>query len=172
MKKLLPLLLILVFATSCLADDRVMSQVRFKKALWTCPKCSQEDTEDRNMSGGDSYEHDCSACSYHFNQSGNNMWEYNGCLGYLKDDYESKKQEDIDKDKQERFDNAVYDKKNPPPYQEPTKWEVEQMVNEKVDEAIRYLEEYGDKSADFEFLKLKSDIIQEISETDKGVTSG
>jgi len=29
--------------------DRILTQIIFKKVLWTCPKCGQEDTEDFNV---------------------------------------------------------------------------------------------------------------------------
>jgi len=111
--------------------DRITVQVRFSKAIWTCPKCGQEDFEDRNMSGGDSYEHTCSVCSYIFNQSCNQMREYNGSLNYTPEEYEVVKSEDIATAKQILVDKWLYDVKNPPAYVEPTKEELEAELVEK-----------------------------------------
>jgi predicted RNA-binding Zn-ribbon protein involved in translation (DUF1610 family) len=40
-------------------NDRIRIQVMFRKAIWICPNCGQEDIEDRPIEGGASYEHDC-----------------------------------------------------------------------------------------------------------------
>jgi len=148
-------------------SDQLKVQVRFKKVLWTCPKCSQEDIEDWNVGGGNDYEHDCSKCSFHFNQSGSNLWEYNGCLSYLKDDYESKKQEDIDTDKTKAFDDALYAKNNPPTYQEPSKEDLQNLYNEKMEEAKTYLQQYSSKATNTEFEAVKSEGIAKIEDTSK-----
>jgi len=111
--------------------DRVQVQVVFKKFLWTCPKCGQEDITDANVGGGNTYEHDCSKCSAHFNQSGPNMWEYNGCYTLPKDEYDKKNEKDITTSKTAMFNKAVYDKKNPKPYVEPTVEIFEQLKAEK-----------------------------------------
>ena len=112
-------------------DDRINIQVQFKKAVWTCPSCSQEDIEDRPMNGRAEYVHTCSSCSVKFNQSGNNMKEYNGCINYGIDEYNHKVQEDIDKEKQTRCDAWLYEVKNPPTYVEPSKEVLEQLKAEK-----------------------------------------
>ena len=47
--------------------DRIRIQIQFRKAIWTCPKCGQEDFEDFNIAGGNIYEHNCSKCNVWFN---------------------------------------------------------------------------------------------------------
>ena len=115
-------------------SDRIMTQVRFKRVLWTCPQCKQEDIEDRSMTGGDSYVHTCSSCSEKFNQSCGRMKEYNGCITMLASEYETKQETDITAEKKKLFDDWVYGMKNPPKYVEPTKEELEKMRDEKAAE--------------------------------------
>jgi len=107
--------------------DRIMVQVRFKKVLWTCPSCSQEDEEDMNVAGGNTYEHDCSSCFAHFNQSNNNMKTCSGLVTMLKSEYDAKDEAEIAIEKQSVFDKTVYAWKNPPEYVEPTKEDLEQQ---------------------------------------------
>ncbi len=111
--------------------DRIRIQVIFRKVIWACPSCGQEDFEDRNMSGGDSYEHDCSNCSAHFNQSGPNMREYNGSVKYTPEEYEALKDGELATAKQALVDKWLYDVKNPPAYVEPTKEQLETEKTEK-----------------------------------------
>lgn len=114
--------------------DRIMTQIRFKRVLWTCPKCGQEDFEDRNMSGGQSYEHSCSVCLAKFNQSGTNMREYNGVICYTPEEYKTLKDEDLIKTKQVLVDKWLYEVKNPPPYIEPTPEELQAEIDAKQQE--------------------------------------
>ncbi len=95
--------IILSFSVFCFADDRVVVQVQFKKAIWTCPACGQEDIEDRPMGGGASYVHACSKCGNEFNQSGPNMKEYNGSINYTPEQYEKLKAEDLTAEKTKRL---------------------------------------------------------------------
>lgn len=104
--------------------DRVNVQVQFKKAVWTCPACGQEDIEDRPMEGGASYVHTCSKCGKEFNQSGPNMREYNGSINYTPEQYEALKSEDLAVEKKKRCDDWLYSVKNPPPYVEPKSFEL------------------------------------------------
>ena len=110
--------------------DRLITQIRFRKALWTCPKCGQEDVEDFNIDGGNTYEHTCSACSAWFNS----FKEYDGCIGYPKDDYDSKDQRDIEADKIEAFEKWRYDQRHPPEYKEPTTEELQVEIDQKQTE--------------------------------------
>lgn len=103
--------------------DRVRVQVQFKKVLWVCPVCGLEEAEDRNVSGGDSYVHTC-ANGHSFNQSGQNMREYNGTISYTEDEYAKVTEKDLSDVKTSVFDSWVYSIKNPPPYVEPTKEEL------------------------------------------------
>ena len=105
--------------------DRIVVQVQFKKALWTCPFCKQEDVEDRPMGGGASYEHTCSACGKKFNQSGPNMKEYNGSINYSEAEYKSIADKAIEDEKTARYDAWIYEVKNPPAYVEPSKADLE-----------------------------------------------
>jgi len=120
MKKLFIVLLLLCFTIPAIAQDRVKVQVEFRKAYWVCP-CGQEDFTDLNVGTPSIYEHNCSKCG----QWSNSFKEYNGVNSYSEDDYKKVTKEDIDKEKKEKIDKWVYDIKNPPPYVEPTKAELE-----------------------------------------------
>ncbi len=123
--------------------DRVIVQVRFKKAIWTCPDCSQEDVEDRNVAGGDSYIHTCSSCSKEFNQSGKNMKEYNATVDYPEDEYKTKDAEDIATAKQAKFTAWKNEKAKKPV--EPTKEELENMKAEREEEVVALTEQIAAK---------------------------
>ena len=140
MKKLLLIVILSMFTSLSFAQDRVSIRVEFKKALWTCPVCGLEEIEDRPVGGGASYEHTCKN-GHKFNQSGANMKEYNGCLQYPKDTFEEVKQEDIDKEKQERYDAWLYEVKHPAPYVEPSIEDHNQMVKGKEEELARQKEQ-------------------------------
>ena len=109
--------------------DRIRVQIQFRRFLWTCPKCKKEDYEDRDMAGGQSYEHTCSACAAKFNQT--HMKEYNGCITYTPEEYEVIKEQDVAEKKQALVDKWVYDVKNPPPYVEPSREDLEKMLADK-----------------------------------------
>lgn len=121
MKKLILIFLLLFCTTACAQTDRVSVKIEFRKAYWTCPKCEQEDFTDLNVGTPSVYEHNCSKCG----AWSNSFKEYNGILSYPKDEYEKVKQEDIDKEKKDRCDAWICEIKNPPPYIEPTKAELE-----------------------------------------------
>ena len=131
--RIIILLAFLLFPVLACAEgeDRVSVQVEFKKALWTCPKCSQEDTTDMYVQGGNDYEHNCSKCGARFNQSGSNMKEYNGCLRYPIADYSKVSEKAKTDEKTKRFNDWVYEVKHPPAYIEPTKEILEQLMAEK-----------------------------------------
>ncbi len=101
--------------------DMVVVQVRFRKALWICPQCGQEDVEDFNVEGGNKYEHNCSNCNTWFNT----FKDYHGVLSMSSSEYASKQQKDIDGEKKKKFDDWVLSIKNPPAVVEPTKEELE-----------------------------------------------
>jgi len=114
-----------------------MVQVRFKKVLWTCPSCSQEDEEEMNVAGGNTYEHDCSSCLAHFNQSNNNMRVCDGLVTMLKSEYDAKDEAQITIEKQSVFDKTVYGWKNPAEYVEPSKEELEKQKADLESELFR-----------------------------------
>lgn len=114
--------------------DRIMTQVKFWKALWTCPECKTEDVVEMNLAGGNEYVHTCSHCGKEFNQSCNNMRSFRGCVTYSKTEYDAKKSAEIETDKTALFNKWVYEIKNPPKYVEPTKEELEKMRDEKQSE--------------------------------------
>jgi hypothetical protein len=103
--------------------DRLSVRVEYKKALWTCPKCGNEDIEDMNPGGGNTYEHNCTVCNEWFNT----FKEYNGVLQYPYFDYEKVLPEDIEKEKAKRVDAWIVEIKNPPVPKELTKEELEQQ---------------------------------------------
>lgn len=107
--------------------DRIIVQVQFKKALWVCPACAQEDIEDMNPAGGNTYEHNCSRCNTWFNS----FKEYNGNIQYTKEQFDSTKAEDVVAEKTRLMATWVNEIKNPPAYVEPTKAELEQLKAEK-----------------------------------------
>jgi transcription elongation factor Elf1 len=106
--------------------DRIQIRISFRKAWWICPKCGQEDFTDLNVGTPSVYEHNCSKCGQWFNS----FKECQGVLTYPYDAYKDGKikQEDIDKSKQDKVDQWVYDVKNPVPYVEPTKADYERMI--------------------------------------------
>jgi len=114
--------------------DRIRVQVQYRKALWTCPSCKTEEWEDRPMEGGASYEHTCKECSAKFNQSCGNMKEYNGTVNYTPEEYETLKSEDLATAKQKPADDWLYSVKNPVPYVEPTKEQLEAEKEQKLQE--------------------------------------
>jgi len=126
--------------------DRVQVQIQFKKFIWLCPICQLEEFEDRPMEGGASYEHTC-ANGHHFNQSGPNMKEYNGVINYPYDKYPTILKEDIDKEKQDKCDAWLYEVKNPKPYVEPTREDLERMLADKQVEVTQLQAEIAAKEA-------------------------
>ena len=116
------------------AQDRISVKVEFKKFIWACPVCGQEDIEDAKVAGGNEYVHTCSKCSAKFNQSGPNMKEYNGCLSYPYDTYSTVKQMDIDKEKVKRCDAWIYEVKHPPVYVEPKSEDLQKEIDQKMQE--------------------------------------
>lgn len=127
MKKLFIVLLLLTFTIPCLAQDRIMTQVQFRKAWWTCPKCLQEDFTDLNVGTPSVYTHKCSKCGF----TTNSFKEYQGSLSYLKTTYDTIDPSVITTAKQERIDKWVYDVKNPPPYIPPTLEDLQRMLSDK-----------------------------------------
>lgn len=158
MKRLILILMSMFLMSNVICADRVEVQIRYKKALWTCPYCGQEDTEDRNALGGDSYEHTCSKCSKKFNQSGANARFYEGCLNIEKTEYEKMKAADVTKKKDEEFDKWITSVKNPPKPIEPSKKDYEDLYKEKLKEARTYLEQFADKATTEELATVKSDL--------------
>jgi hypothetical protein len=102
-------------------NDRISVRVEFKKALWICPFCSQEDIEDLNVSGGNKYEHECSSCGKWFNS----FKSFSSALTFPYETYPEIKKEDIDAEKTRLCEQWSYSIKNPPPVVEPTKQQLE-----------------------------------------------
>lgn len=117
-------------------SDRIRIQVQFKKFVWTCPICAVEEFEDRPMEGGASYEHTC-VNGHKFNQSGSNKREYNGTVNYTEAEYAVKTDKDLADKKQAIVDAWLKEVKNPPPYIEPTREELEKLKAEKQEEVDR-----------------------------------
>ena len=128
-----------------MANDRVMVQVRFRKAIWKC-SCGQVDYTDLNMDGMNTYEHNCSVCG----KWSNKFTNYSGCATYAKDEYEALKVGEVDIKKQADAEKFQYDKEHPPVYVEPTKEELEQ--------------ELASKQAEVDELQIKIDAKLEVVE--------
>lgn len=109
--------------------DRIKLVREFKRVLWTCPICQLEDFEDRPMNGGASYEHTCKN-GHKFNQSCGAMKEYNGALSYTPEEYENVTEEEVSNKKDDCINKWIYDLKNPPIPQLPTKDELEKQKAE------------------------------------------
>jgi predicted RNA-binding Zn-ribbon protein involved in translation (DUF1610 family) len=129
----LSLFLIFGLVSYSFADDRVRVQVQFKKFIWTCPVCGEEEILDANMSGQNVYTHTCSK-GHKFNQSGSNMREYNGSLTYTPEEYANLKDTDKVKEKKDKVDAWMYEVKHPVPYIPPTLKELEKMKADKLAE--------------------------------------
>ncbi len=166
MRKLIILFLCLSFCTVLLADDRVVTQIRYRKAIWTC-KCGQVDYTDLNMSGMNTYEHYCSKCG----KWSNSFTNYSGSTTYTKDRYDTLgktilvektdeegkpvldkdgkpvmintalSQDDVNDRKQELAEKWKYNHDNPPAYIEPSQAEWKQLYADRKAEA----DEYEDK---------------------------
>lgn len=113
--------------------DRIRVQVQFRKFLWICPICKVEEWEDRPMDGGASYEHTCPN-RHEFNSCCGNAKEYNGTVSYTPEEYEKLAVEDLVLAKQKPADDWIYSVKNPPPYVEPTKEQLEAEKELKIQE--------------------------------------
>jgi predicted RNA-binding Zn-ribbon protein involved in translation (DUF1610 family) len=157
---------------------RVNIQIRFKKVVWLCPVCGTEDIEEMNIAGGNSYEHDCSNCQAHFNQSGPNMRTYEGCLNYTPDDIpiteveKLHRDEELDKtvaeklalDKQTWVDKQHYDFKNPVPYVEPSKEDLKNIYESKLAEANQQLALLAEKATPEELTAIKQSMESKVVE--------
>jgi uncharacterized protein YydD (DUF2326 family) len=110
--------------------DRIKIQIQFRKAIWVCPKCSQEDYEDLNVNGGNKYEHNCSNCG----TWSNNFRVYNDTLDFSPEEYNKIKPEDIIIKKQEKFNNHLNILKNPIPYVDPTPEEIQKEIDIKQEQ--------------------------------------
>ena len=115
----------------------VQVQVRFKKVMWKCPACGNEEAELMNVKGGNSYEHTCSKCGKGFNQSGDNMWVCEGAVNTPIAEYNTLKSEEIDTKVNAQFDEQLYQKKNPAPYVEPTPEIIQKLIDDKQEELSR-----------------------------------
>lgn len=115
--------------------DRIenITKRTFRKFLWICPVCQVEEMEDRDMAGGQSYEHTCKN-GHKFNQSAGHMKEFNHCLTYTTDEYEKLSEQEIADKKQVKFDEWVYEIKHPKPYIEPTPEMLQQEIDSKLQE--------------------------------------
>lgn len=109
--------------------DRLQVRRTFRKAWWIC-KCGQEDYTDLNVGTPSVYEHNCSVCG----QWSNSFKEYNSTIDYPYDKYADVKEADVEKEKTARLDAWVYGVKNPVPYVEPTKAELEAERDMKLQE--------------------------------------
>ena len=135
-------------------SDRIMVQVRFKKLLWVCPSCGQEDVVDANPSGGNTYEHNCSACDQWFNS----FKTYDGMLTIPQEEFDKKTEQDIVDDKTAQFDGWLYEVKNPPVVVEPSKEDLQSLYEQKVTEANRQLEILTEKLTSEELAVVKASI--------------
>ena len=128
-------------------NDRIRVQVQFKKFLWICPKCQVEEWEDRPMGGGASYVHTC-INGHTFNSTCGNAKEYNGTVNYTPEEYEKVTVEELALAKQKPADDWIYSVKNPPPYVEPTKEQLEAELAEKQAEVTRLQSEIATKEVE------------------------
>jgi transcription elongation factor Elf1 len=128
--------------------DKIRIQVIFKKYWWLCPGCGQEDIVDANSDGTPNiHTHTCSKCKSVFNQSGPNRREYNGCATYSPEEYEKLKVDDLAKSKSDMCDKWITSVKNPPPYVEPTKEDLEKQLADKQGEVEQLQQQIAEKEA-------------------------
>jgi hypothetical protein len=164
------LLAFLLLCSVAHAEDRVNVQVQFKKFVWTCPVCKAEDIVDANVGGGNTYEHTCKN-GHKFNQSGNNMREYNGCLSYTPSDYEAIKSEDLIAEKKKRCDDWLYSVKNPPAYVEPTLKDYENMRAEKQKEIDELDTKIAEKGTVTDLQEVKVVAENKVKDIDEKITN-
>lgn len=163
MKKLILILALFLIPVICYSQDRVSVRVEFKKAVWTCPICGQEDIQDLIVSGGNDYTHKCSKCGQWFN----NFKEYNGTLSYPYDDYLKVSDEIKDEKKKELCDKWIYEIKHPPVYVEPSLDDYQKLYNEKMDEATQYLDKIAKITTELELTKNKVEGKEKIDKVTK-----
>ena len=147
--------------------DRTQIQVRFKKAIWVCANCGQEDFTDLNVSGGDTYEHNCSNC----NEWTNKFIRYSGSLNYSPTEYygnpdatpdpiPAKTEQDIADDKQALVDKWWYAYKNPPAYVEPSVDDHKNIIDGRMEEIRAELLRLKEKLTDQE-LQTYKDVLKD-----------
>ena len=122
MKKLL-ILIILLVATNCFAEDRVKVQVQFRKLIFQCQDGTEE-VIDASMSGGNTYEHTCKDGKWT-----NKFVNYSGNVSYTPEEYEALKEADLIAQKTSLVDDFIYQKNNPPKYVEPTSEEIQAQID-------------------------------------------
>ena len=110
--------------------DQIMTQIRFRKGIWTCKNCGKEDITDFSVTGGNTYEHNCSVC----NAWSNKFKNFSGALTYTAEQYKAKKEADITLDKKKKCDAFINDYKNPPAIEIPSKEVLEAYKAEKQKE--------------------------------------
>jgi len=125
--------------------DRTSIQIRFKKAIWKCSNCAQVDYQDLNVSGGDTYEHNCSNC----NEWSNKFVRYSGSLVYSPTEFYGdenadpivlpKTEQEVATDKQALIAKWWYDHENPPPYVEPSVDDHKNVIDSRLEEIVAEL---------------------------------
>ena len=126
--------------------DRVRVQVIFKKFLWLCPACGQEDVDDANVGSENVEEHDCSVCQAHFVRGKRNPDEHTFCINYTLEEYEKLTAESLANTKSNIMNSRVAEIKNPPVYQEPSVEVLEELKAEKQAEVDRLQTEINAKT--------------------------
>jgi len=138
--------------------DQIIIQVRFKKLLWICPKCQQEDVVDASVTGGNTYEHNCSKCDTWFNT----FKTYEGIYSIPKDEYDKIDSQALEDAKTAQFNTWLDTIHNPPVYVAPTQEEFENMYREKLAQAQDYLEKIADMATEAEVLSLQAEATSKI----------
>ena len=130
MRWLLILFLLLPSITFAADTDRVRVQVCFRKVVWDCPK--GEEVTDLNIAGGNTYTHKCSD-----DIVVNRFINYDGCLAYTEDEYRVTNPTKLSSDKTAMFNKWNYERKNPPPYVEPSLEDLQSVKQGLLDEISR-----------------------------------
>jgi predicted RNA-binding Zn-ribbon protein involved in translation (DUF1610 family) len=148
--------------------DRLILQIRFKKGIFTCPDCGKEDIVDWSPAGPNEYENNCSNCG----KWNNSFRDYDGCKNYVVGEIdvvevlkgeEAKKEvaEKIIADKQLMVTTWLEQVKNPPPYIEPTKEDLQNMYSDKMNEAQNYLSKISEQATKEELEIITKEVIIE-----------
>ena len=134
--------------------NRAKVQVQFRKGIWICEDCGQEDWQDFNVDGYNNvYEHNCSNC----NKWSNSFKEYNGYLSYTPEEYQTLDESVIVSAKQSLCDEWLVGVKNPPPppAPEPTPEDIQAMIDAKQAELDGLVEQKVQALVKIEEEKLK-----------------
>jgi hypothetical protein len=112
------------------AQDRIAVQVQFKKGIFECP--TGDEIVDWNVGGGNEYSHTCKDGTWL-----NRFKEYNGVIKLDPVEYEKTDSKEMTTLKDTEVQRWLTEVRNPPPVQEPSVKDYQNMLDEKLAEVER-----------------------------------